>query len=290
MRWLGSRVERVGEGMKVIRVFPNKNSYTPDDDYCFFNVPGMFIPEHDEVHVCCVFTWDIEWCKELQFQWQGKSDKPVKIGGPAFGDAGGDFIPGMYIRQGFTFTSRGCPNKCGFCAVPVREGELRELLIVPGNIIQDNNFLACSKKHRAEVYAMLRDQKAIEFKGGLEARRLTDWDIEQMRGLKIRKLWFAADSDGSLPIIRKTADKLLSAGYKRDHLHCYVLAGDDMAKNEARAVAVVESGMMPFVQLYQPIDQSRIEYSREWKAFHRMWSRPAFYMAKLNLRGNKKTS
>jgi Fe-S oxidoreductase len=270
--------------MDIIRVFPHRNSYTPTDDMAFFEEPGLFIPKHDEVHVCCVFTWDKERCVWLKRQWEVATDKTVKLGGPAYDDAGGDFIPGMYIKRGIVFTSRGCPNKCGFCAVPIREGALRELPIIEGNIIQDNNFLACSKKHREKAYKMLTTQKQVEFRGGLEAGRLTDWDIEQMRGLRIRKLYFAADSDAAVPTIKKTAARLLAAGYKRDHLHCYVLTGDDMVKNEARLIAVCEAGMMPFAQLYQPIDRPLIEYSREWKRFARLWSRPAFYMSKLNLR------
>ncbi|CQR74144.1 hypothetical protein [Sporomusa ovata] len=270
---------------KVIRVFPHRNSFTPTDDMAFFEEPGLFIPDHDAVHVCCVFTWDIERCKKLQFQWQGRTDKSVLLDGPAFGNSGGEFIPGMYIRPGVTFTSRGCPNNCGFCFVPKREGKLRELSIQPGNIMNANNFLAESKSHRREAYDMLKKQKAIEFKGGLEAARLTDWDIEEMRGIKIRKLFFAADHDGAIPAIRKAAARLLAAGYKRDHLHCYVLIGDDMQKNEVRLLSVCEAGMMPFAQLYQPVE--RIEYSQEWKRFARLWSRPAFYMAKYNLRPGK---
>ena len=187
---------------RIIRIFPNRNSFTPTDDMAFFEEPGLFIPEHDAVHVCCVFTWDIDRCRELQFQWQGRTSNPVLLDGPAFGNSGGDFIHGMYIRQGVTFTSRGCPNKCGFCFVPKREGRLRELPIQAGNIINDNNFLACSKEHRRKVYDMLKSQRKIEFKGGLEAARLTDWDIKEMRNLRVKRLFFAADHDGAVPTIK----------------------------------------------------------------------------------------
>ena len=33
-----------------------------------------------------------------------------------------------------------CNNNCPWCIVPKIEGKLKELPIVPGNIIQDNNF------------------------------------------------------------------------------------------------------------------------------------------------------
>jgi hypothetical protein len=262
---------------KIIRVFPRRNSYTPNDDMAFFDEPGLFIPDHDEVHVCCVFTWDIERCLKLQFRWQGATDKPVLIGGPAFGDAGGDFVPGRYVKQGVTFTSRGCNNNCSFCFVPKREGKLRTLPIIGGNIMQANNFLQEPIFHRREAYDMLKSQKNIIFAGGLQASLLDDWDIDEMRGLHIRKMFFACDSDANIPIIKNTGERMLKAGFKRDQLHCYVLCGDDLAKNEARCMAVYGAGMLPFAQLYQP--EQPIEYSKEWKQFHRKWSRPAYYKA-----------
>lgn len=176
----------MGSREKIIRVFPSRTNLTPTDDYCFFDSPGLFIPPHDEVHICCVFTWDIPKAEKLWGDWRTITGKPVFLGGPAVddprdSDADADFIPGMYVKHGVTFTSRGCPNDCSFCLVPKREGKLREIEIKLGNIINDNNFLACSKEHRRKVYDMLKNQKAIEFKGGLEAERLTEVNGNDLR-------------------------------------------------------------------------------------------------------------
>ncbi|MBP2638876.1 MAG: hypothetical protein H6Q72_4783 [Firmicutes bacterium] len=263
--------------MLTIRVFPRRTEMTPVDDMAFYDVPGLFIPPHDEVHICCVFTWDKARAEYLQRNWEGVTDKPVLIGGPAYGNSGGDFTPGLYVKPGVTFTSRGCPNKCGFCFVPKREGDLRELEIQPGNIINDNNFLACSKEHRRKVYDMLKTQKTICFKGGLEAARLTDWDIEEMRGLRIKELWLACDTKERIDVLKKACEKLYSAGYNQNKIRCYVLIGDDMTENENRLRQVYEAGVLPFAQLYQP--EIPIIYSREWKQFARTWSRPAAYKA-----------
>lgn len=159
----------------------------------------------------------------MQFAWEAATDKPVKIGGPVFDDpCTGEFVPGRYIREGVTFTSRGCCNNCKFCFVPKREGKLRELKeVAPGNIIQDNNFLACGREHRARVYDMLKTQKAICFQGGLEAARLTDWDIEEMRGLRIAELWLACDSKERIKPFLKTMERLREAGFNRNKIRCY---------------------------------------------------------------------
>lgn len=264
--------------MKIARVFPSRNSHTPDDDLAFFDVPGMFFPEFDEVHICTVFTWDIPKAEMLKTAWE-VTGKPVFVGGPAYNDpCDGEFIPGRYLRKGITFTSRGCPNNCAFCFVPKRE-QWREIPnFADGNIIQDNNFLATSKRHRGAVYAMLSDQKAVQFSGGLEAIRLTDWDIKQMSLLHIKDLWLAADTPAKLPYTLD-AIKKLSTHFSQNQIRCFVLIGDDMKENEQRLMAVFKAGALPFAQLYQP--EQRIEYRTEWKQFARTWSRPAAMKARM---------
>ena len=260
--------------MRIIRVFPCRTSYTPNDEYCFFDVPGLFIPLHDEVHIVTVFTWDIPKALELQKDWQAFTDKPVKIGGPAFDDpCQGEFVPGQYVAQGVTFTSRGCNNNCPWCFVPKREGKLREIKIHPGNIIQDNNFLQCSKEHRRKAYDMLKTQRQICFKGGLETSLLTDWDIEEMRGLRIKELWLACDTKNSIKNLKKACERLQGAGFSQNKIRCYTLIGDDITENENRVISVYEAGALPFAQLFQPIEGK--VYPKEWRQFQRLWQRPA---------------
>lgn len=266
--------------MEFIRVFARKTNMTPDDEYSFFDIPPFkeFLPSFDEVHIVVVFTWDIERGKQLQQAWQDVTDKPVRIGGPAFDDpCTGEFVLGRYVKNGVIFTSRGCPNSCKFCLVPRREGKIRECEIKEGNIIQDNNFLACSKEHRQKVYDMLKTQRQISFRGGLEPSRLTDWDIEEMRGLKISDVWLACDTKNSIKNLQLACDRLHQAGFNQNKIRCYVLIGDDMQENENRLTAVFMAGALPFAQLFQPPEW--IEYSKEWKRFARTWSRPAAYKA-----------
>lgn len=158
---------------KIIRVFPTKTNATPDDELVRIReVPSLF-DEADEVHISVAFTWDIPWAEWAARQWERIA--PVKIGGPAFNEPGGEFVPGMYMKKGYVITSRGCPNRCWFCAVPKREGgQLRELPVRDGWIVQDDNLLACSPEHIDEVFAMLaRQPHRPQFVGGLEAALMT---------------------------------------------------------------------------------------------------------------------
>ncbi len=150
----------------IIRVFPRKTKASPVDALSFFDEPGLFVPEASEVHVSCTFTEDIQRAEWLAKSWQ-RTGLPVKVGGPAYDNPGGEFVPGLYLKHGYVITSRGCPNKCWFCSVWRREGEtIRELEIKDGWNVLDDNLLACSEKHIRAVFAMLQKYKSkVEFTG-----------------------------------------------------------------------------------------------------------------------------
>lgn len=256
----------------IIRVFPRRNSFTPQDDYAFVGDPPLIRPQAVEVHVDCTFTWDIPKAKRLAQAWG--QYYPVKLGGCAFDDPCNGFMPGLYVKQGVTFTSRGCNNQCPWCLVHKREGKLRELPIVEGNIIQDNNFLQCNKDHRAKVFNMLQTQHGIQFSGGLDARLITDLIADDIRSLKINQLFLACDTESALKPLRRAIKKLQMP---RDKVRCYVLLAfnkETISKAQERLVNVWNAGAMPFAQLYQPPDHL-IKYSKEWRDLARTWSRPA---------------
>ena len=268
-------------------------SYTPDDDMVMIGLPPFryLIPPHDEIHISCIFTWDKSKALYLQSAWQSITSKPVLVGGPAFGSPATDFTPGQYVKAGIIFTSRGCNNSCPWCSVPKLEGKLKELPIIPGNIIQDNNFLQTSQKHQQAVFDMLKSQRGICFKGGLQANLITDWHAEQFSAIKVKELWLACDTDNHIDSLQKALDILKHHGLgvtrpnklpnERDVLKAYVLCaleGQDpitMHHNEQRLRVVYNMGVMPFAQLYQPLSDHKIEYSIPWKRFARQWSRPA---------------
>lgn len=260
--------------MKIARVFCSKTSYCPIDEHAYFDVPDMLTPkDYDKVYVSCTFSWDIERAFYLKKSWRDHG-KIVIAGGPAFLSNASEFIPGMFVKQGVVFTSRGCPNKCKFCFVPWREGGIKELPVTEGNIIQDNNFLACSDKHRNLVYEMLKKQHTIEFKGGLEACRITSSEAEKLRNLSIRSLYLACDTPSALRGTIKAIKILKKAGFTRHHIYSYVLCGKNMDEEYARCKSLFDAGCMPFVQLFKDENNS-IKYSREWLLFARALSRPA---------------
>jgi len=271
---------------EIIRVFPVRTKWTPDDPLAFVGHPPLFRPgtPDTEVHVSVTFTWDRAYAEMLAESWR-RFYHNVRIGGPAYDDPGGEFVSGRYLKRGCTITTRGCPKKCGWCSVPSREGALRYYQIKPGWICQDNNLLACEQSHVRAVFDMLRDQKRrVFFNGGLDKDFLEPWHREMFDSIPFAELWFACDQPKDFPRLERICPIL--DGIPLRKLRCYTMIGFDetetLREAEQRIEAVFALGFMPFSQLYQPPDakQPTRIYPAEWKAVNRKWSRPAAYMPK----------
>lgn len=263
----------------MIRVFPRRTKWTPTDKLAFVGDPPLDMPTGQPVRVSCTFTWDKEEALRLGRSWS-RFYSDVQVGGPAFDDVGAEFVPGLFIKEGVTITSRGCIRKCKFCLVPQREGKLRELPIKDGWIVQDNNLLACSKEHIKSVFEMLRRQiYPVEFLG-LDARLLAKWHIPLLKNLNLGKMWFALDSDDFLPL-QSIVDLLVE--FPKSKKFCYVLIGfgdDTILDAEKRLTTVWDLGFYPFAMLYKG-PNGEGHKSREWKQFQRTWCRPAAYKSLL---------
>jgi hypothetical protein len=267
--------------MRIARVFPRRTKATPIDELAFYDVPGMFPPEVDEVHVSVTFTYDRDNAEMLAYQWERIA--PVKIGGPGwitnknpFGDPGRAFEPGMYLRPGYTITSRGCNNKCWFCKVWKRGG-IKEYPIKPGWNVLDDNILLTSKNHFQRVCKMLKKQKQrAEFSGGLEAKLLTEWHIEKFKELRIEGMFFAYDTPDDYEYLVRAMgmfkDMNFSLGQHR--LRCYVLIGwekDTLEKALKRIMKVVRLGYFPMTMLYKG---DKGTSNDKWTSFNRKWANP----------------
>ncbi len=261
----------------IARVFPRRTKATPVDLYSFHTEPGWFIPDDiAEVHVSVAFTYDLPRAEYLARAW--KHIAPVTIGGLGTGMRGEGFEPGRYLKPGYVITSRGCPNRCWFCSVWKREGEIRELPIVQGINVLDDNLLACSEEHIRAVFKMLKAQPGRkEFTGGLEAARLKDWHIDLLADLKPKQIFFAYDTPDDYEPLVEAGEKLARAGFtvNRKITRCYVLIGfpnDTFVAAEERLHQTLAAGFIPMAMLYR---NKSGRYNTAWRRLQRQWARPA---------------
>jgi len=264
----------------MIRVFPRRTKWTPTDDMAFVGEPPLILPPELPVRVSCLFTWDREESLRLGRSWS-RFFSDVQVGGPAFGDPGGEFTPGLFVKEGKVYTSRGCPKSCSFCLVPGREGRIRELRIKNGWDVSDNNLLACSRIHVEMVFDMLRRQAPIHFTGGLDKDLLKPWHIDLLKTIRIKRAYFACDSEFGFPALERAAG--LMADFSREKKYCYVLVGDNGDTPEAaesRLIRVFNLGFMPFSMLFRgPEAGKRMHVHPAWRALIRKWCNPARYKA-----------
>ena len=260
----------------IARVFPRRTRATPTDELAYTCPPGLFAPVVDAVHVSVAFSWDLPLAEHLAREWERVA--PVTVGGPALGTRGEDFEPGMYLREGYVITSRGCPNKCWFCSVWKRDGAIRELPICDGWNVLDDNLLACSEAHIRAVFAMLKRQRErIEFTGGLEAAILKPWHVDLLADLKPKQMFFAYDGPEDYEPLVVAGRMLREAGITLagKTMRAYVLIGyprDTLSDAERRLNDTLAAGFVPMAMLWRDQHGHR---DPTWSRLQRLWARPA---------------
>lgn len=264
---------------RIARVFPRRTNMSPTDQLAFFGPPTLdaLASEIDEVHISVTFTWDLERAEELYNDWQ-MLGVPVEVGGPAFDDRMGDFTPGMYLRDGMIFTSRGCTKDCWFCSIPrCAKGIIRELSIADGWNIMDDNILGTSDNHFKAVIEMLkRQEKRAVFSGGLEPSFMRPFHAELLKSINPKTMYTAYDTKDDYEPIRQMAKLLWDEGFSPagHQVKCYCLCGydgDSFDEAEKRMEQIMEVGFLPFAMLYH--DESG-HMDVEWKRFQREWANP----------------
>lgn len=266
------------DGKEILRAFPRKTKATPEDELVFIGSPTRKILNdggYDEIHISVTFTYDIPKAEEMAKKWE-KAGVPVKVGGPAYGDKfSPKFTPGLYIKKGYTFTSRGCPNHCWFCGVYAAcKGQIQELPITDGYNILDDNVLATSPEHFKSVIDMLKRQPERPiFTGGIEAKILKPWQAELMKQAGTKRFYCAYDTPDDYEPLVEAGKIFQDAGFtKASHaMNCYVLIGykgDTFEKAEKRLIQTAQAGFVPYAMLYRDHEGKTDE---TWRRFQREW-------------------
>ena len=273
----------------LARVFPRRTNATPDDEYAFVGLPPAKLPEDiTEINVSVTFSYDLAEAERLCDAWSKIA--PCSLGGPATGQRGEEFVPGKFIRKGYTITSRGCNGSCWFCKVWTREGPVRELSVSKGRNVLDDNLLACSESHIREVFNMLEGQKKLGhrtfFTGGLEAARMRMWHIELLKKLRPKEIFFGCDDDEKFYHLGEAVKLFKEADYfSHNTLRAYVLAGyrgDTFEDAERRLRRVKDLGVCPMAMLYRDMSGAIIQPEKDWRRLQRLWARPALIYGRLS--------
>ena len=217
----------------------------------------------EALYLSVPFTWLLPEARRIASDHTG----PVYAGGPAVdlmpeeleGVATLDVpcpVPPLAMHNPLaTFTTRGCPNRCPFCAVPRIEGDLVELEDWPVRpVVCDNNLLAASRRHFDRVIDRLKSLPSVDFNQGLDARLFTARHAGRIAELRRAKVRFAFDQVGDESAV---ADAIaLARRHGLREIGCYVLIGyhDTPECARYRLEKCREWGLRPNPMRFQPLD------------------------------------
>lgn len=141
--------------------------------------------------------------------------------------------PQIDKKTAYGFLTRGCPNKCKWCVVPIKEGNIRpycdvEEIAVSGRtnlILMDNNILA-SDYGLKQIEKIIKKGYRVDFNQGLDARLINDSVASLLAQVRwINYLRLACDKFNQVEHILRVRQLLEKYGYKKD-IFCYFLIDD----------------------------------------------------------------
>ena len=169
--------------------------------------------------------------------------------------------PDLTKDTAYGFLTRGCPNNCGFCIVPEKEGrqsvkvaDLSEFWKVQKYIkLLDANLLAC--RDRKELLQQLIDSRAyVDFTQGLDARFVTEEIAEMLGRVRTKRVHFAFDIMAN----EKAIIKGLKTYKDITQVHInkaivYILTNYDttIEQDLYRLYKVIELGFLPDIRIYR---------------------------------------
>jgi hypothetical protein len=232
-------------------------------DSVFFYDP-MFCNEVDMIYASKVFTFtpDYQYFPigggipiikgGTGYDIKGKLPDEIDLMCPDY-----SLYPNMTCPMGFL--TRGCPNKCPWCFVPEKEGDIHPYMEITDFCrhkevtLMDNNVLASEHGiHQIEKIAKM-DIK-IDFNQGLDARLIDDTVAKILSKVKWSKpIRLACDTAGQMKHIQKAVEALRWYNTKPTAYSCYVLVKPGEVDDAIKRIRFLKGiGVDPFVQPFQP--------------------------------------
>lgn len=258
---------------------------------------------YDIIYITSLFTYQSFYVIEsIKYYWNRFPKAHIKVGGimatllpeyikektgvePHLGLLrGAENCPPDYswypnLSYSISFTTRGCPRNCSFCAVKKHEPEFKVKENWPediditkkGIIFWDNNWLASSNFEK-DVQKLLQFRKIgithIDFNQGLDCRLLDEGKVKLISQIKIRPLRFAFDNCSEDGYIQKAIQLAQKYGFK--DIRIYVLYNSEYNNDTPeyfyyRINELNKLGALIYPMRYHPINSVNGQYvSDKW--------------------------
>jgi len=247
--------------------------------------------DYDIIYISTLFTFDAsETIKTINYYASHCNNASINVGGimatlmpetiksetgiaPHIGllKSVDDIAPDYGIAEGyamndfsFVFTSRGCPNRCSFCAVKMLEPEPTintnwKKHIHPKKpriMIHDNNITAAPMDHYQSVmFHLMRLGKEVTFDNGFDCRLFTEEHCKALAKINVGSVRFAFDTMAQDGLVQKSVALCLKHGISPSKIMVYVLYNykDDLEEASYRAREIACLGARPYAMEYMPL-------------------------------------
>lgn len=144
------------------------------------------------------------------------------------------------------FLTRGCPNKCEWCYVPRKEGNIRayakwqDIVRTDTNklVLMDNNILA-SDYGISQLEELSATDYMIDLNQGMDVRLLIDDVCKVLAKLKwIKYIRFSCDTQSQLPYFQNLVSLFNKYGISKSKVFVYTLIRKDLNEADERIQAL----------------------------------------------------
>lgn len=293
--------KREGDDVQLIRDAPHSPTldFFEENERCYKRLKDHY----DIIYITSLFTYQAKYVIESIRYYKNRFPKAqIRVGGimaslipeyikektgikPHVGLLrGAENCPPDYswypnLSYSISFTTRGCPNKCPFCAVrkhepvfKVKENWREDIDITKRAIIfWDNNWLA-SPNFEKDVKRLMKFRKIgitqVDFNQGLDCRLFDEGKAKLLSQIKIKPLRFAFDNCSEDGYIQKAIQ--LAQKYSFNDISVYVLYNFEDNNDTPeyfyyRINEINRLGAWSYPMRYRPINSLNGQYvSNKW--------------------------
>lgn len=144
--------------------------------------------------------------------------------------------PTVPAAVGYGFLTRGCPNKCKWCVVPRKEGNILPYWdierVANGRkkiVLMDNNILAAGDYAKQQLQKIIDLDLRVDFNQALDARLVTDEFaslLAQVKWLDNNRIRFGCDTHKQIEDCERAMEMITGYGFTGQYF-LYTMLNDD---------------------------------------------------------------
>lgn len=144
--------------------------------------------------------------------------------------------PTVPAAVGYGFLTRGCPNKCKWCVVPRKEGNILPYWdierVANGRkkiVLMDNNILAAGDYAKQQLQKIIDLDLRVDFNQALDARLVTDEFaslLAQVKWLDNNRIRFGCDTHKQIDDCERAMEMITGYGFTGQYF-LYTMLNDD---------------------------------------------------------------